>query len=944
MEEPVETVEIENLRRVESLSEEEKRVLVCCFPSCTLKYLDYLAFMSYSAYNSLVLPSGVIRPLEPPETSCEAIAKVERYTPMGFSDWMDYLDAHCDNEASGSLVDEISTYFECLDKGLDPFTVNGEAEIKTINDRYLYRVLKLFIDLSETLTRIIRISYYCSLKTNVRKWYELLVTSLSTIFTSYLQNIEWNSDHLVFSDIRMAEHLLRSIGDQTKTMYELNDQLLNDTRTKNCRVLNVKYMKFLESQTNIDETHISYLNPSDSTNIYVDNSGEEIRVWTSDDLSTAAEFVVIWSPKDQNVFFKALARFSIHFIDCIQRLLPHKTKDDIKTFYDILKDGVEHHVKTTELKTGYEFMSNVETAYEASDEWEKFETQNADVIANFEFESSDLPLFQSEIEKSKLKFEIIDDSGLTVDDDSEKEEHFTKRDIKNIMDTKCTSDEESGVFFKLPFDDDEFHLNKIYQKQVKSFLDVDSSDQLKIDGIHMKEKMYKLLEDYGKRYLKKLMKEIVQNHVNNRSKYLHLGITNESESVSEADVWNAVENIPCMPQTMIYNGLDNISNYLHFTSDFNKFNGNFLVDLNVLTRRPVMTYIFERQFKDDNVEKYCEMIYMIQDCIEKSNKHKSKLSSKYNYYLNLMQDLPKLIGNEKGADDEVNNQSSIKIRSLDELCDDTDSDGSEIQSEIQSESESVSEDEQEGDINSDESVEYESANEEINLSDGTQDPYDSSISTDNSISHREDNENENDLNGPPRKKQKILALLEDASSPALITAKFVTNVNSQNGKSNKMNNEIIYSHTDSELSSGIESESDYMEAGPYRIASDEGTITQSDTGSDSNEEENDINDDNISSQQLEELESLENDQFRKNENRKLNDFISFGDNDVICDETDDINEASENQLDLMDHSSGTLEELDLIDGIQMGKFFDGNLTKKGILKMKDDITKFMSTN
>lgn len=932
MEHMEETVEIDDLRRVKSLSSGQKSALVRFFPSCTLKYIDYLGFMCHAAYHSLVLRSGAIRPLEILDTTREAVVKVERYIPMDFCDWMDYLDAHCDNKVSDSLVDEISIYFECLEREQDPFTINSQPAVGEVDALYMNRVLDLFLNLSETLTRIIRISCYCSLKTDVRKWYEFLLTSMSTIFTEYLQKIEWKADRLVFTDITMAENLLRSIGEQSKKMYDLNDQLLDDLEKEKCYVLNVEYMKFLETQTKIDENYLSYSDPSDSTNIFVDNSGDEINVWYGTESIKITDFTVVWTPENQNVFFKALARYSIHFIDCIHRMLPDKTVDDIRTFYDILKGAVQYHVKKDELKTGYAFMSNVEAAYEVSSEWENFEDQSANAITNFEFQANDLPSLQPKFPNDELgtAFVSLHDD---VSDNIKKVRNENSEDNKINIDIENgdISNEEKGVFFKHSFDDEKFHLNKIYQKQVKCLLEVDSVDKIDINKIQIKENLYQSLEDYGKRYLKKLMKEIIQNYVNDKGKYLHLGLTDVINEVTELDVWNAVENVPCIPQAMVYTALDNISNYLHFTSGFNKFdNQRVLIDLNALTRRPVSTYLFNRRLSGDDVEKYCQMIYMLQDCIETTTNKQlrlHKLPDERYFYLKLLQELLETEKEGEISDEENAGLPAVQARLLTELDDDS-------ETSEESESESESEDDSTGSS----SQEYESANEELTVHQEDPDPYDSSISVDFDISSEEENQSQNDDhdNGPPRKKQRILALLEDPPLSKL-----------PNGQSRDNETGIDSNSEASDMddaSNELDGSTDDEEIVTRNIVDESDSVHEDSSDLEDNEEEEERDEEEIARQKMEEQHRLEYEQFVEDEKRRLHYFIILDDGESRCDEEkDDFNEIEELQLEIQDCRDARVVELDLIEGMQMGQFFDGFLTGEGILRMRDEVNNTILT-
>lgn len=1036
---PVAVGDIEAQRRSDQSTQRDLYALVRFFPNCALKYIDYLSYMTYASYNHLVMRSGIVRPLESIPSVEKATSIVEKYTLLDFPDWIDHIAKWCSGKSGNSLEYELRTYYGCVSKGNDPFAMHGPSRNSATVERYMYCVLKMFLDLNEALAKVIRVSCYSALNMTIQERFELVVTGLSTIFTDYIEKVEWHPDRIAYQDIRIAENLLRSIGEISMNMWDLNDQLVEDLGRDKHFLLNVEYMKFLQSQTNIQENSPSYLHPSECETIFVDTSGDEVKVWQGFGGDDVTEMTVVWSPQDQNVFFKALARYSIHFIDCIHRMLPHKTTKDISTFYQILKNGARHHTETQDLETGYEYMASVESAYEVSDAWLKFENKNAAAMANVEFRSKELPhLPQKKDALEETDHSEPDDDMLSLNNDS--------------TGTAALS-EPQDQFFEHSCQDPHFLLNKIYQAQVSALLKVDSIKNVDIEKITIPETVYSHLKDLAKQYLVKLLKKI-QEESDNLGEHFQLGLRQNGHGITDQDVWNAVDSVPCTPISMVYTSLHNICNYLHFSSGFNELDSNWRnVRPNLLERKSVGRYLLHRRLHGDDVEKYCTMMYLMKDDLRKSYNDDFRQAPHDKKYLHLLEECESL---DEESDEMVPSSKDVpgvKVRSLDDLDDstsDSDSeDGSEESEESEevsgsdvSESEDVSENE---DVSASESEKVEKSNgsqnidesEEVSESEndlGSKSALENEEVSASESEHEQENvsERENDHESSTsesessgeeetRGEEEHISQLEPGNAKLEFRKQNGTGFNPEFSDPKKCSGENESTAPNNHQSPATnEPESalqDITDEGPprkrRRLRSDDvpkpAPVVSSDYSDDDliilgsvhgseNESEGSIFEDNsryyaskatsnlrrsgrirnpkymgierdISPEPIQQaeifheslhrvprmaesesprLDTFDNDSPLPSSDEEesspepepkddVKDFIVYDNSDDSLD--DDIDWRQEDHLTLADHNAGMVQEFELMEQMQRGNFFDGNLTENGILKMNYNVAK-----
>lgn len=87
-----------------------------------------------------------------------------------------------------------------------------------------------------------------------------------------------------------------------------------------------------------------------------------------------------WTPDEKDIFYEALARYTINNIDQIANLLPNKSKIDIMNLYNALKNGLDKCKANKKLRKKLVTLDDIPIAYEMSNEYVERETELACAI------------------------------------------------------------------------------------------------------------------------------------------------------------------------------------------------------------------------------------------------------------------------------------------------------------------------------------------------------------------------------------------------------------------------------------------------------------------------------------------------------------------------------------------------------------------------------------
>lgn len=209
----------------------------------------------------------------------------------------------------------------------------------------------------ERLRKLTKSLDVIQLSSNVCIYTRMLLELLNSIYYGFINGSDEMysqlSNHLVSFLPKITECYTKSLN---KQYYNLLCKTFND---------------FFNFQSGFGNTFKNFIK-RDSLYIVVDDDESLTNEKTSNSIR--------WTADEKDIFYEALARYTINNIDQIAKLLPNKSKIDIMNLYNALKNGLHKCKANKKLRKKLIKLEDIPIAYEMSEEYVERETEMAHAI------------------------------------------------------------------------------------------------------------------------------------------------------------------------------------------------------------------------------------------------------------------------------------------------------------------------------------------------------------------------------------------------------------------------------------------------------------------------------------------------------------------------------------------------------------------------------------